>query len=70
MAKGTKPVMPGRRRRKRAIRYDKARYRDRWRIEAATCLLNDLRRVGTRYDKLVANFGSAVPLAATVACWC
>lgn len=47
-AEGTKPVIPGRRCRKRPIRHDKARYRDRWRIEAATCRLEDFRRVGTR----------------------
>ncbi len=69
-AKGTKPVIPGRRCRKRAIRYDKRLYRDRWRIEAAICRLKDFRRVGTRYDKLAANFASAVALAAVVAFWC
>ena len=68
--KGTKPVIPGRRCRKRAIRYDKKLYRDRWRIEAAICRLKDFRRVGTRYDKLAANFASAVALAAVVAFWC
>jgi hypothetical protein len=49
---------PGRRCRKRAIRHDVRRYRDRWRIEAAICRLKDFRRVGTRYDKLAANFAS------------
>ncbi len=43
--------------------------RDRWRIEAARCRLKDFRRVGTRYDKLAANFASAVALAAVVAFW-
>lgn len=69
-AKGTKPVIPGRRCRKRAIRHDERRYRDRWRIEAAICRLRDFRRVGTRYDKLAANFESAVALAAIIAFWC
>ena len=69
-ARSTKPVIPGRRCRKRAIRHDKTRYRDRWRIEAAICRLKDFRRVGTRYDKLAANFASAVALAAVVAFWC
>ena len=69
-AKGTKPVIPGRRCRKRAIRHDKRRYRDRWRIEAAICRLKDFRRVGTRYDKLAANFASAIALAAIIAFWC
>ena len=69
-SKDTRPVIPGRRCRKRAIRYDKRRYRDRWRIEAAICRLKDFRRVGTRYDKLADNFGSAVAIAAIVAFWC
>jgi len=43
---------------------------DRWRIEAAFCRLKDFRRVATRYDKLAANFASAVALAAVIAFWC
>lgn len=69
-ASGTKPVIPGRRCRKRPIRHDKRRYRERWRIEAAICRLKDFRRVGTRYDKLAVNYASAVTLAAVVAFWC
>lgn len=67
---GTTPVIPGRRNRKRAIRHDARRYRDRWRIEAAICRLKDFRQVATRCDKLAANFASAVALAAIVAFWC
>jgi transposase len=67
---GTTPVIPGTRSRKRPVRYDKRRYRDRWRIEAAFCRLKDFRRVATRYDKLAANFASAVALAAVVAFRC
>jgi transposase len=66
---GTTPVIPGRRTRKRQIRHDGNRYKDRWRIEAAFCRLKDFRRVATRYDKLAANFGSAVALASIVAFW-
>jgi transposase len=66
---GTIPVIPGRRSRKRPIRHDERRYRDRWRIEAAFCRLKDFRRVATRYDKLAINFLSAVVLAAIVAFW-
>ncbi len=54
---GTTPIIPGRRCRKRPIRHDKRRSQDRWRI-------------ATRYDKLAANFASAVALAAVVAFWC
>ncbi len=67
---GTTPIIPGRRCRKRPIRHDKRRYRDRWRIEVAMCRLKELRRIATRYDKLAVNFASAVALAAVVAFWC
>jgi len=66
---GVKPVIPGRINRERTIRYDKKRYKDRWRIEAAFCRLKDFRRVATRYDKLAVNFLSAVALAAIIAFW-
>lgn len=69
-AAGTAPVIPGRRSRKRPIRHDARRYRGRWAVEAAICRLKDFRRVATRYDKLAANFASAVALAAVVAFWC
>jgi transposase len=65
----TTPIIPGTRSRKRLTRHDERRYRDRWRIEAAFCRLKDFRRVATRYDKLAANFASAVALAAVVAFW-
>jgi transposase len=66
---GVQSVIPGRINRKRTVRYDEKRYRDRWRIEAAFCRLKDFRRVATRYDKLAANFLSAVALAAIIAFW-
>lgn len=66
---GTIPVIPGRRSRKRAIRYDKRRYRDRHLVENAFCRLKDFRRIATRYDKLAANFLSSVALATVVAFW-
>ena len=65
----TIPVIPGRKNRKRAIRYDETRYKERWRIEAMFCRLKDFRRVATRYDKLARNYKSAVMLAAAVAFW-
>ncbi|MGE8135290.1 IS5 family transposase [Novosphingobium subterraneum] len=64
---GAKPVIPGRRNRKRAIRYDQERYRGRHLIESAFCRLKDFRRVATRYDKLAANFLSGVALATVFA---
>ena len=67
---GTVPVITGTRSRKRPIRYDKLRYKDRWRAEAVFCLLKDFRRVATRYDKLARNYASAVVLVAVVVFWC
>ena len=64
------PVIPGTRSRKRPIRFDKRRYKDRWRAEAVFCRLKDFRRAATRYDKLARNYASAVALAAVVAFWC
>lgn len=66
---GATPVIPGRRSRKRTIRFDEQRYRGRHLIENAFCRLKDFRRVATRYDKLAANFLSAVALATAVAFW-
>ena len=66
---GAVPVIPGRRNRKRVIRYDQQRYRGRHFIENAFCRLKDFRRIATRYDKLAKNFLSAVALAAAVAFW-
>ena len=66
---GTVPVIPGRSNRKRKIRYDKTRYKDRHLIENAFGRIKDFRRVATRYDKLQRNFISAVALAVLLAYW-
>jgi len=66
---GISPVIPGRRNRKRVICYDQQRYRGRHLIENAFCRMKDFRRIATRYDKLAANFLSAVALATAVAFW-
>ena len=66
---GAVPVIPGRRNRKRIIRYDTDRYRGRHLIENAFCRLKDFRRVATRYDKLAADFLSGVALATALAFW-
>ena len=65
----TVPVIPGRSNRKRKIRYDRTRYKDRHLIENAFCRLKDFRRIATRYDKLGRNFLSAVALATLLAYW-
>ena len=66
---GAVPVIPGRSSRKRKVRYDRERYKDRHLIENAFCRLKDFRRVATRYDKLAANFLSGVALATALAFW-
>jgi transposase len=60
----TVPIIPGRCNRKRPIRYDERRYKDRWMVEAIFCRLKDFRRVATRHDKLARN-----SLSAAVAFW-
>lgn len=64
---GAVPVIPGRSNRKRAVRYDRARYKGRHLIENAFCRLEAFRRVATRYDKRAANFLSGVALATALA---
>lgn len=66
---GAVPVIPGRRNRKRTIRYDKDRYRGRHLIKNAFCRLRDFLRVATHYDELAANFLPGVALAATITFW-
>lgn len=67
---GITPVIPGKRGRKRRIRHDRSRYRERWRIKAMFNRLKDFRRIATRYDKLARNYASAIALVAIVAFWC
>ena len=67
--KGTKPCIPGRKSRKKTIKYDKRRYKRRNRIERMFGKLKDWRRVSTRYDRCPNVFMSAIALAATVLFW-
>ena len=67
--RGTRPCIPGRKSRKKAIRYDKRRYRRRNRIERMFGRLKDWRRVATRYDRCPTVFLSAVALPASVLFW-
>jgi transposase len=67
--KGIKVCVPGRKSRKKAIRYDKRRYKRRNRIEIMFGRLKDWRRVATRYDRCPETFFSAIMLAATVLFW-
>ena len=64
--KGIKVCIPGRKSRKKAVKYDKRRYKRRNRIEIMFGRLKDWRRVATRYDRCPETFFSAIMLAATV----
>lgn len=61
--KGAKPVILGRRSRKRTVSFDNRRYKFRWLVEAVFCRLKDFRRVATRYDKLARNDASTLAIA-------
>lgn len=67
--KGTTPCIPGRKSRKKAVKYDKRRYKRRNRIERMFGRLKDWRRISTRYDRSPTVFLSAIALAATVIFW-
>lgn len=64
--KGIKVCIPGRKSRKRAVKYDKRRYKRHNPIEIMFGRLKDWRRVATRYDRCPETFFSAIALAATV----
>lgn len=61
--------LPGRKQRKKDIRYDKRRYKRRNRVEIMFGTLKDWRRVATRYDRCPKVFISASALAAIVTYW-
>jgi transposase len=62
-------VIPGKLSRKKRIRHDRQAYKRRNVIERCFGRLKDFRRIATRYDKLAANFFSALCLVAIVAYW-
>ena len=67
--RGTLPVIPNNPTRRHFHPFNKRSYKQRNLIERMFCRLKDFRRVATRYDKLAANFLSAVALAAVLAFW-
>ena len=67
--KGIRDCIPGRKKRKKTISYDKRRYKRRNRIEIMFGRLKDWRRVATRYDRCPETFFSAILLAAIVIFW-
>ncbi len=64
-----KPCIPGRKNRKKPIKYDKRRYKRRNRIEIMIGRLKDRRRIATRYDRCPIVFRAAIDLAAAVIFW-
>ena len=63
--KGISACIPGRKKRKTTVKYDKRRSR----IEIMFGRLKDWRRVATRYDRCPKVFLSAIALAALVIYW-
>lgn len=68
-SQGAVPNIPSKRTRRWKSCFSPVLYRDRNAIERMFCRLKDYRRIATRYDKLAANFLSAVYLAAAVSYW-
>ena len=66
---GISGCIPGRKQRRKPIKYDKRRYKRRNRIEVMFGRLKDWSRVATRYDRCPKVFPSAVALAAIVIYW-
>ena len=67
--KGIKVCIPGRKPRKRAVKYDKRRCKRRNLIEIMFGRLKDWQRVATQYDRCPSTFFSVIALAATVLFW-
>ncbi len=67
--KGTRACIPGRKQRKKPVKYDKRRYKRRNRIEIMFGRLKDWRPVTTCYDRCPKIFLSAIALAALVIYW-
>ena len=62
---GIEPVIPPISTRSKKLHYDKARYRERNRIERFFNKIKNFRRIATRYDKLRKTFFAAVYLCAS-----
>ena len=66
---GITPCIPGRKGRKRPVKYDARLYRQRNLIERMFGRLKDWRRIHTRYDRCAHTFMSAICIAAAVIFW-
>lgn len=69
LGRGTTPVIPNNLTRKNPQPFDPRAYKARNIIERTIGRLKDWRRIHTRYDKLAANFASAVAIAAILIGW-
>ena len=69
LGRGTTPVIPNNPTRVRPQTFDARAYKARNIIERTIGRLKDWRRIHTRYDKLAANFASAVAIAALLLGW-
>lgn len=67
--RGALPVIPNNPTRKHPQPFDRNLYKARNTIERTIGRLKDWRRIHTRYDKLAANFASAVAIAAILTSW-
>jgi transposase len=65
-AAGMKAVIPSIHSRKKPIRYDKALYRERNRIERCFNKLKHFRRLATRYDRRAVHFLAFLCLAGSI----
>ena len=69
LGRGTTPVIPNNPTRKKLQPFDPRTYKARNIIERTIGRLKDWRRIHTRYNKLAANFASAVAIAAILIGW-
>lgn len=67
--KGIRVCIPSPKSRKKAVKYDKRKYKRRNRIEIMFGRIKDWQRVATRCDRCPETFFSAIALATTVLFW-
>lgn len=68
-ARGIEVCIPPKSNRKVKIPYDKALYKQRYRVENTFAKIKDWRRIATRYDRCADIFFAAITIAATVIFW-
>ena len=68
-SQGAVPNIPSKSNRRWKSCFSRTLYKGRNAVERMFCRLKDFRRIATRYDKLAANFLSAIYLVAAVTWW-